>query len=62
MEKQSVEKELVELRERLQKVEEWKARRDEIDVELGKVWVADDEGKGEGELAPPPYQQEAQAS
>lgn len=48
-EKQSVEKELAELRERLSKVEEWKRRRDEIDKELKMVMTKS------GELAPPPY-------
>lgn len=37
-EKDSVEKELQELRERLAQVDTWKARRQEIDVELGEVW------------------------
>lgn len=54
-EKSSVEKELAELRERLAKVEEWKRRRDEIEDELNKVWVEGEEGKGQEELAPPPY-------
>ncbi|KAI9805871.1 MAG: hypothetical protein M1825_000485 [Sarcosagium campestre] len=49
-EKQSVERELLELRQRLGQVEEWKQRRDEIDRELAKVWVA-----GGDELDPPPY-------
>ena len=49
-EKSSVEKELAELRERLAKVEEWKARRQEIEEELNRVWV-----DGGNELAPPPY-------
>ncbi|KAK5744187.1 ATP-binding cassette long-chain fatty acid transporter pxa1 [Elasticomyces elasticus] len=39
-EKDSVEKELQELRERLSQVEQWKQRRKEIDEELGKVWTA----------------------
>ncbi|TKA44239.1 hypothetical protein B0A49_13620 [Cryomyces minteri] len=55
-EKSSVEKELQELRERLARVEEWKARRLQIEEELAKVWV---EGV-EQELAPPPYAEEAQ--
>lgn len=55
-EKSSVEKELAELRERLAKVEEWKARRQEIEDELNKVWV----GGGE-ELPPPVYVREAEA-
>lgn len=48
-EKQSVEKELAELRERLSNVEEWKRRRDEIDTMLKMVMTRT------GELAPPPY-------
>ena len=38
-EKQNVERELQELRERLVKVDEWRARRQAIDDELAKVWV-----------------------
>ncbi|KAF1954510.1 peroxisomal ABC transporter-like protein [Byssothecium circinans] len=55
-EKSSVEKELAELRDRLAKVEEWKLRKEEIEEELGRVWVAK-EGEGEGgeELGPPAY-------
>jgi ATP-binding cassette subfamily D (ALD) long-chain fatty acid import protein len=49
-EKSSVEKELAELRERLQKVEEWKKRRGEIEEELNRVWTQD-----EGELEAPEY-------
>ncbi|KAK3069764.1 ATP-binding cassette long-chain fatty acid transporter pxa1 [Teratosphaeriaceae sp. CCFEE 6253] len=37
-EKDSVEKELQELRERLSQVESWKQRRREIEEELGQVW------------------------
>lgn len=58
-EKQSVEKELAELRDRLAKVEEWKQRRAEIDAELAQVWVKED-GKDEV-LPPPPYQAEEDA-
>lgn len=50
-EKSSVEKELAELRERLAKVEEWKTRRTEIELELERVWV-----EGGDELSPPPYE------
>jgi ATP-binding cassette, subfamily D (ALD), peroxisomal long-chain fatty acid import protein len=50
-EKLGVEKELQELRRRLSQVEEWKRRREEIEVELKKVLI---EGI-EGELDPPPY-------
>ncbi|RHZ43246.1 putative peroxisomal ABC transporter (PXA1) [Aspergillus thermomutatus] len=49
-EKLGVEKEIQELRKRLDKVDEWKQRREEIEKELRKVWVE------EGELAPPPYE------
>ncbi|RMJ23411.1 ABC transporter [Aspergillus sp. HF37] len=52
-EKLGVERELQELRKRLDKVDEWRQRREEIDNELRKVWVE------EGELAPPPYEEEA---
>lgn len=50
-EKMGVEKELQELRKRLDNVEIWKRRREEIESELNKVWVAS------GELAPPSYQE-----
>lgn len=49
-EKSSVEKELAELRERLAKVEQWKQRKQEIEEELGRVWV-----EGGEELPPPSY-------
>ncbi len=49
-EKQSVEKELAELRERLSKVEEWTRRREEIEVELRQVLT-----EGGEILLPPPY-------
>jgi ATP-binding cassette subfamily D (ALD) long-chain fatty acid import protein len=49
-EKSAADKELAELRERLSKVEEWKQRREEIEVELNKVWV-----DGGEELPPPAY-------
>lgn len=45
-----VERELQDLRERLAQVEQWKARHDEIEEELGRVWV-----EGGGEVAPPAY-------
>lgn len=51
-EKQSVEKELAELRERLSTVEEWKRRRKEIDDELKQVLV-----QGGGAVAPPAYEE-----
>lgn len=53
-EKMHVERELQDLRERLEKVEEWKARRDQIEKELAQVWV---EG-GESLEAPPAYEGE----
>ena len=43
-EKDSVEKEIHELHERLSKVDQWRQRRKEIDEELGKVWI---DGQGE---------------
>lgn len=49
-EKMHVERELQELRERLAQVEKWKARREEIEKELAKVWV-----EGGEEMSPPPY-------
>ncbi|KAG5289458.1 peroxisomal half ABC transporter [Histoplasma ohiense] len=51
-EKMGVEKEIQELRKRLDQVEGWKARKKEIDAELRRVWVRD----GEAERALPPYQ------
>lgn len=39
-EKMGVERELLELRERLAKVKEWEGRKEEIERELGQVWVA----------------------
>lgn len=47
-EKQSVERELVELRARLGMVERWKKRREEIEVELRQVMISN------GESLPPP--------
>ncbi|KAJ6119312.1 ABC transporter N-terminal [Penicillium sp. IBT 18751x] len=55
-EKLGVEKEIQELRKRLDKVDEWKQRREEIEQELCKVWATD------GEIAPPPYQESEHAS
>jgi ATP-binding cassette subfamily D (ALD) long-chain fatty acid import protein len=53
-EKDSVEKEIQELKEKLAQVESWKSRRQEIETELNKVWV-----KGEDEpLRAPEYQQQ----
>ncbi|KAB8446251.1 hypothetical protein FH972_025233 [Carpinus fangiana] len=52
-EKQSVEKELAELRERISHVEEWKRRRAQIDVDLKEVLT-----EGGDALAPPPYEAE----
>lgn len=53
-EKEGVERELESLRERLAQVEGWRIRRDEIDAELGKVWVSGQNG-GESKLPPPEY-------
>ena len=53
-EKEGVERELESLRERLAQVEGWRKRRDEIDAELGKVWISGQNG-GESELPPPEY-------
>lgn len=53
-EKDSVEKEIQELREKLAMVDEWKRRRDEINDELSKVWVAGEEKP----LEAPDYQQD----
>lgn len=50
-EKLGVEKELQELRKRLDKVDEWKERREAIEQELSEVWTK------EGAIAPPPYQE-----
>ncbi|KAL4928537.1 ABC transporter transmembrane region 2-domain-containing protein [Aspergillus undulatus] len=50
-EKLGVEKEIQEIRKRLDKVDEWKKRREQIEDELRKVWV------NNGELAPPPYEE-----
>ncbi|KAK4463109.1 peroxisomal long-chain fatty acid import protein 2 [Cladorrhinum samala] len=55
-EKMGVERELQELRERMAQVEKWKARREEIEAELNRVWV----GGGE-ELTPPPYMEKEEA-
>lgn len=49
-EKMGVEKELQELRKRLDQVDEWRQRREDIEKELNRVWVE------EGELSPPPYE------
>lgn len=64
-EKESVEQELKELRERLSRADEWRQRRDEIVEELNKVWtVQDDDGAGEEtlELKAPRYQQSVEAA
>lgn len=58
-EKDTVEKELAELRDRLSKVDQWKARRQEIDTELNKVWVHAARAE-EQELAPPKYEEQAE--
>ena len=53
-EKMGVEREIQELQERLGKREGWNRRRQEIEEELGRVWVKEDY-KTATELAPPPY-------
>jgi ATP-binding cassette subfamily D (ALD) long-chain fatty acid import protein len=52
-EKDSVEKELLELRERLEQVDAWKQRRREIEEELGEVWVSGAGDCGAGVLEIP---------
>jgi len=52
-EKIGVERELKELKERLGRVGEWEARKREIEVELGRVWVRREEGEGKGVLEAP---------
>jgi ATP-binding cassette subfamily D (ALD) long-chain fatty acid import protein len=49
-----VEKELLELKEKLTKVQEWEQREAEIEEQLGKVWV-----EGADVLDPPSYLDEA---
>ena len=53
-EKEGVERELESLRESLAQVEGWWKRRDEINTELGKVWISGQNG-GKSELPPPEY-------
>lgn len=50
-EKESVEKELQELRERMKMVKGWEERRAEIEEELGRVWSQGDEDAAEGNEA-----------
>lgn len=54
-EKMGVERELQQLRDRLEKVEEWQSRKLEIENELNKVWV-----DGGSELGKPEYVEETQ--
>ncbi|KAF2721389.1 hypothetical protein K431DRAFT_284984 [Polychaeton citri CBS 116435] len=54
-EKDSVEKELAELRQRLGQVDEWKRRKAEIDTELSRVWIKDDKAEKKMELEAPEY-------
>lgn len=56
-EKMHVERELFELRERLAQVENWKKRHEEIEGELGRVWV-----NGGNELSPPSYLESTQTT
>ncbi|KAK3168500.1 hypothetical protein OEA41_004948 [Lepraria neglecta] len=60
-EKEGVERELESLRERLAKVEGWRKRREEIDAELGKVWVSGQHEEGT-ELPPPEYAEKEEES
>jgi len=53
-EKMGVERELQELNQRLAQVDNWKKRIEEIDQELGRVWVKHAQSEPE-ELPPPPY-------
>ena len=53
-EREGVERELESLRERLAQVEGWRKRRDEINTELGKVWISGQNG-GISELPPAEY-------
>ena len=53
-EMEGVERELDGFRERLAQVEGWRKRHDEINAELGKVWVTGQNG-GESELPSPKY-------
>lgn len=57
-EKESVEKELQELRETLAQVEQLKQRRQDIEDELSKVWTSSglDEGDPAEDLEAPPYE------
>lgn len=48
-ERGTVERELEGLKEILGKVEGWRKRREEIEAELRRVWVVDDDDNGEGE-------------
>ncbi|KAF2170089.1 hypothetical protein M409DRAFT_19696 [Zasmidium cellare ATCC 36951] len=56
-EKNSVLQEIQELREKLAQVDEWKQRKEQIEEELSKVWVA-----GKQELEAPQYHQEEAAT
>ncbi|KAL3463367.1 ABC transporter transmembrane region 2-domain-containing protein [Aspergillus heterothallicus] len=55
-EKLGVEKEIQEIRKRLDNIGAWKKRREEIEDELQKVWV------DKGELAPPPYEESSRTT
>lgn len=54
-EKMGVERELADLKERLKRVQEWEARRAEIEGELARVWV-----EGGEELGAPAYHSETE--
>lgn len=53
-ERLEVDRELAQLREQLSQVEQWKARREEIERELNQVWVVGEDK----ELEVPQYHQE----
>lgn len=54
-EKQSTEKEVQELKAQLAEVEDWRARREEIEKELNKVWTERSGEQDGGELEAPDY-------
>lgn len=60
-EKEGVERELEGLRERLGMVEGWRRRREEVEKELGRVWVSEGEEGGE-ELPAPDYLEGGEAA
>ena len=53
-EKEGVERELAGLKERLEMVKGWRRRKEEIERELGKVWVEDEREEEKGKELPAP--------